>query len=483
MKRFCFVLILFFSFFSFSLDNRFLLFPKNYPKKRGDFASTFNTNDYSILNFVSQFNAVEIGGVGDITPQSTIAYLKDRGVKRVFCYDWMPAVYYYLFEENYPFVNWVYDNRYVATLNPDGPFPHTESEGYNFAREYYLDFLNEDVVNRRVDFITNIAIDNGYNGLFFDWASGVFILEPEYSTIRDYFNQKHPDYSYLESVGYFYQSLREKCNNLDIQIITNQGYRNAENVLPFTTYDMAESYIVGFDYFGKILNVEGYGNIEVPETQFFPVSEQGEEDFSDTLYYLNEIDSLIKQYAGEGFKKFIFMDYAAPEFVYNEKRGVYIPQKPKNAIFLSFATAKLINQTSFLEVPFDQHLEFSEVYFVNLGRALGENYKVNWEEKYAVRFYQNGFVFVYFGDSLENDIEIESNFLPQYGFVFDMFLERWLYINSHRISIHIKSKADPLTGKVIPVGRVFMYEDRVYTLQPEATNNEEVIDRKIDKQN
>ncbi len=481
MRRLCFALIFLFSFFSFSLDNKFLLFPKNYPKKRGDFAPTFNTNDYSILNFVSRFNAVEIGGVGDITPQRTIVYLKNKGVKRIFCYDWMPAVYYYLDGGNYPFVEWVYDNRYSATLNPDGPFPHTESEGYTFAREYYLDFLNEDVVNRKVDFITNLVIENGYNGIFFDWASGVFILEPEYSTIKSYFDEKHPHNSYLESVGYFYQALKEKCKNIDIQIITNQGYRNAENVLPYTTYDMAESYIVGYDYFGKTLNVDGYGNIEVPETQFFPVSEQGEEDFSDTLYYLNEIDSLIKQYAGEGFKKFIFMDYAAPEFVYNEKRGVYIPKKPKNAIFLSFATAKLINQTSFLEVPFDQHLEFSEIYFVNLGRALEANYEVNWEEKYAVRFYQNGFVFVYFGDSLESNIEIESNFLPGYGFVFDMFSERWLYINRHSISIHIKSKIDPLTGKVIPIGRVFMYEDRVDILQPELQNNEETSGEKINR--
>ena len=466
MKKFVFCLFVLFCFVVFAVNRRILLFPKHYPEKRGDFASTFNTNDYSILDFISRFNQVEIGGVGDIAPQTTITFLKKRGVKTIFCYDWMPAVYYYIDGDNYPFVNWVYENRYTVTLNPGGPFPHTESEGYDFAREYYVDFLNQTLIEKRLDFLEGIVSDNGYNGLFFDWGSGVFILEPEYEAIREYFLNKHPNQCYLDSVKNFYSALRERCNQLNIKIFTNQGYRNAENVLPYVNYDMAESYIVGFDYFGKRLNVEGYGIIEIPETQYFPVSEEGSESFHDTLYYLDLIDSLIKQFAGKHFKRFVCMDYAAPEFVFNEKSGSYIARKPRDAIFLSFASAKLINQTSFLEVSFDPHLEFSNVYFVNLGGALGDNYQLNQKEQYVIRFYQNGFVMVYFGDSLKKDILIHSDFLPQYGFVYDVFSDRWLYINDHKILINIKTKIDPLTGKVIPAGRVFVYEESEIASEP-----------------
>ena len=466
MNKCVLAVVFLFCFCFFANERRILFFPKHYPQKRGDFASTFNTSDYSILDFVSRFNMVEIGGVGDIAPENTIAFLRKRGVKTVFCYDWMPAVYYYPDEENYPFVNWVYENRYTVSLNPEGPFPHTESEGYDFAREYYLDFLNQTLIEKRLNFLAGIVLDNGYNGLFFDWGSGVFILEPEYEAIRRYFTQKHPDQCYLDSVKNFYSALRERCNQLSIEVFTNQGYRNAENVLPYVNYDMAESYIVGFDYYGRSLNVEGYGVVEIPETQYFPVSEEGNESFYDTLYYLDLINSLIKQFGGRYFKGFVFMDYAAPEFVFNEKRGNYIAEKPRNAIFLSFASAKLINQTSFLEVSFDPHLEFSNVYFVNLGGALGDNYQLNQQEHYAIRFYQNGFVMVYFGNSLKKDILIPSDFLPQYGFVYDVFSDRWLYINNHKVKVRIKTKIDSLTGKIIPAGRVFVYEKREIALEP-----------------
>ncbi len=442
-------------FFGFPLRLYFRL--PIYPHKRGEYTTTFNTNDASILNWASKFDIVEIGGVGDITPRKTIQFLKERNVKRIFLYDWMPAVYYYIDDFNYSFVNWIYENRYHATLNPDGPFPHTQSEGYDFARDYYLDFAYSDVVSKRVDFICDLSIMNGYNGIFYDWGPGMFIFEPEYSAIKENFNNRHPDISYLTTVGNFYRQLRHRCDEFNIQIMSNQGYRNGKNVLPYVDYDMAESYIVGFDYYGRILDVDGYGEIEVPETDFFPVSEPGNESFSDTLFYLDEIESLIKKFAGSRFKKFIFMDYAAPEFKFDSKKSKYIPFKPKDAIFLSFATAKLINQVSYLQVPFDPHLEFSNIYFVDLGKPLQNYYLKNDIEKYAIRFFQNGFTLVYYGNQLEKEILLNSNFIPDDTYYFDLYTNRWEFSSDHVIKLKIKTKVDKRTGKTIPAGRIVMY--------------------------
>ncbi len=157
---------------------------------------------------------------------------------------------------------------------------------------------------------------------------------------------------------------------MNVKVFPNQGFRNAENVLPFVNYDMAESYVVSLNYSGKSFNVEGYGIEKIPETLFFPVSQDGKEDFYDTLYYLGLVDSLIKEYGGEDFRKFVFLNYAAPDFVFNKKKEKLCRQKPCDAIFLSFATVKLIHRTSFLEVSFDPYFEFSNVYFVNLAHAL-----------------------------------------------------------------------------------------------------------------
>ena len=59
---------------------------------------------------------------------------------------------------------------------------------------------------------------------------------------------------------------------------------------------------------------------------------------------------------------------------------------------------------------------------------------------------------------MKKDILIHSDFLPKCGFVFDMFSRRWLYIHDHVLNLKIKSRVDSLTGKVIPVVRVFVYE-------------------------
>ncbi len=429
----------------------------SYPVKRGDFASSFSSPSQKMLIWLLKFDVVEMGGVGDFASIYAINFLKRCGVKEVLCYDWMPAVYYYLDGNNYEFVDWVYETRYLTTLNPEGPFPHTETEDYDFAREYYLDFGNSDVIERRVDFIENALKKYGYSGVFWDWGPGVFIDEPGYSEMKKNFQQRHPEMEYKKAVGLFYAELKKRFDEDDFVIFTNQGYRNAENVLPYVDYDMAESYVTGDFYSGKTLNVRGYGKIKVPETLYFPVSEEGEENFYDTLYHVRYVHELVSTYGGKDFKKFVFMNYAAPEFVYDEKSGEYIPEPPKKAIFLSFATAKLVNETAYLEVPFNNDFNIYNIYFVNLGQALGSDFIVNEEEQYAIRFFENGFVFVYFGNEVQKQIKVSDDFIPKGVYYYDLYNKKWQKASSHSIILNIKTDIDTVSGRTIPAGRVVLY--------------------------
>ncbi len=428
-----------------------------YPTKRGDLASSYTSPPEDILKWLARFNIVEIGGVGDSARPETISFLKENGVSEVLCYDWMPAVYYYLSGDNYQFTDWVYKNRNETTLNPDGPFPHTKSMGYDFACEYYLDLGNPSVISKRVAFTESFLKKHFYTGVFWDWAPGVFIEDPEYTQIKSNFERRHPGADYKNTVGTFYASLKKELFANGYVIFTNQGYRNAKNVLPYTNYDMAESYITGTSDATKRIETENYGTIDVPYTMYFPVSEEGKETFNDTLYYLNYVENLVKRYGSKNFKKFVFMNYAAPEFVFDRSIGKYIAQPPRKAIYLSFAAAKLVGETAYLGVPFDGRLEKDEVYFADLGKPLGKTFTKNEKEKYAARFYENGFVLVYFGKNTEQKIHLSSKFLPENKFCYDMFSGDLFKACSHHAEIVVHTEKDTYSGKTIPAGRVVMY--------------------------
>ncbi len=178
--------------------------------KRGDYCPGFITKDKKLINWFSKFDMVEMGGIDDPAGKRTIGLLKTNRVKTILAYDWMPAIYYYIDGENNPFSIYIYKNRYELTLNPYGPFPHADEMGYFFLRDYYLDLLNEEVVEKRIQFELNFLKKYGYNGLFFDWGAGVFIDNLQYKQIKENFKFKHPEKDYADSVENFYKKLKKR---------------------------------------------------------------------------------------------------------------------------------------------------------------------------------------------------------------------------------------------------------------------------------
>lgn len=77
----------------------------------------------------------------------------------------------------------------------------------------------------------------GYDGVFLDTTTAESV-HPE--ALAEY-RRRHPDRSYDEAFAAFLQTLREELRGG--VIVTNQGYRAARHVLPYTDWDVTESLI------------------------------------------------------------------------------------------------------------------------------------------------------------------------------------------------------------------------------------------------
>jgi len=422
------------------------------PIGKGDYVTgAVEQNNYD-LEWLSKFKIVHIGSIEEPLNQGAIEYLRMNGVEIILADDWLPAGYYYP-DNNTPFMEWVYENRYEVTLNPDGPFPHCWENGYDW-KEYYFDFAVESLVYKRAEYIVDGLKKCGYNGIFFDWGNGLFLREHGYESINATYYSRH-SIPYSEAAANFISRLRKMYPEIIIE--NNQGYREAEYYLPVLDYDMAESYITGCDYYGKKLYIDGYGLIEVPETVYYPVSiDEFHGNLNDTLYYVNYLCELKEKYGKEHFRKIVYMNYAAPEFIFiREEKGhrVYKPTVPRNAIYFGYAIAKLVNQISYTEVPWNHSYEKCNVYFYDIGEPIDEHYRTI--DGGYIRYFSNGFVIV--GEwQKETKIDISLPLL-QNGVIYDAFEERWIEVNNGVVTITIKPRIDNLTGKMAPSGRIFIY--------------------------
>ncbi len=418
------------------------------PTKKGDYA-TVNPGRPSLI-WAGRFSLVEGGGPGDLS-MNFVEELRSRGTEVIF-YRWFPADYHYLYGgRDDPLMKWAYENRRTATLNPEGPFPHCQESGYDWCQDFYFDLGNPSVRKKLVDYLHGLLSHGLYSGIFFDWASGVFILEEPYLPMRENFRIKHPGASYLLEVVKTYELLRKTVGKK--VIVTNQAFRNP-GILAWVDYDMTESYGTGSEYLGKVLRVEGRGVVEVPQTLYYPVSPDPlRGSLKDTLQYLDYLWKLRKK-APVSFKNFIYLNYAAPEFK-EVSPGLYRALTPRNAIFFGYCVAKLRGFISYTEVPFDRSLERTDLYFYDLGKPRGKAY-----EKIPggfVRFYTGGFVVV---GEWEEPVKIclTSPLLRENAVVYDLYENSWAgRVKDRSLCITIRPEKDPLRGEAAPSGRVFLY--------------------------
>ncbi len=425
-------------------------------KKMGDYALVSALSDQDALNWAKKFKIVEMGGVDN--PKATKDFLKKRGILNIpyhIGYDWMPAFYYYTSGNNREFVKWLYKNRFTTTLNPDGPFIHCKENGYDWCRDYFYDWGNEDLLNKRVDDLCQSMKKSGFNGLFFDWAPGIFIKSKKFKKMHETFKKRHPQKIYVKQVGKFYKKLKDK----GIFFVTNQAFRNEKYLLKYITYDMTESYITTDKKSGKKIRIEGRGWVDnFKVTNYFPIYKDST-GIKDSLHFINLLTKYKKRYKKSGFKNFIYLNYLAPEYekVY-PSFPVYRLKKPKNGIYFSYAMAKLTDNIVYAEVTFDKRLERDDIYFYDLGKVLGESYeKIGAIDGY-VRFYTKGFVLVVNPHKDRIFLTIKSKYIPKNRYIYDAYNDSWLKSgSSSSLTVKLDFQRDIFTKQPLPLGRVYLY--------------------------
>ncbi len=415
------------------------------------------------IAWMKRFRALEAGGITDPLPPDQVRAFRLAGVHTLFLYEWMPASYHYLDgEPDDPFMQWAYAHRDTATLNPHGPFPHCQENQYDWCEDYYFDLALPEVRQRRVDYLAQTVAQAGYDGIFFDWASGVYLEDPAYDPIRQTYQARHPDLPYSQAVALFYHDLKDR----GLILHTNQGFRRAAYILPLVHYDMTESYVTTDAERGHELYLQGQGRIPVPETLYYPLSDnEYQGHLEDTIDYLNYLADLRRQYAGPDFVATVYMNYAAPDFIPTGERiqgqQVYTATIPRNAIFLGYAIPKLLNQIAYTETPWDHRYERDPAapYFYDLGDPLGETYETREQDgiTYYIRFYTRGWVLAGAWPG-PTQLTLTSPYLPARGMVYDAYEGGWLSLDHHTLPLSLRPQPiSPFNSHPAPLGRVYLY--------------------------
>ncbi len=450
--------------------------PEGLFEARGDYVTGSSAPDAAELAWLARFRVVHAGGLGDPLPPETMAALRRAGVETLLAYDWLPATYHFTDgEADDPLTQWLYANREWATLNPQGPFPHCAEEGYDWCEDYYFDLGHPQVRARRVAYLRQWVSDHGYDGLFFDWGNSLFLEEEPFTAIRDTYRARHPDLPYAQAAALFLQALREA----GIVVQTNQGYRDAQDLLPQVHYDLAESYGVSDSEPVRRLCLQGEGVTEVPLTVYYPVSEDPYQGtLEDTLEVMAWVEDLQAAYAGPEYRGFVYLNYAAPRWaplpgassrwgkrivrapwsVCPDGQGPYVATRPRPAIFYAFALAKLVGQMAYTEVPWAHRLERDPVYFANLGTPVEEDYRPLPQGGY-VRYYTEGLVLVGAWQRA-TVVRLTHPSLPAGGLVYDAYRRKWLRTGNHTLRLPVIPEEDPYTGRPAPSGRVVLYPRR-----------------------
>jgi len=119
---------------------------------------------------------------------------------------------------------------------------------------------------------------------------------------------------------------------------------------------------------------------------------------------------------------------------------------------------KLTNNLVYAELPTDRKLERDNLYFYDLGKSLGKSYiKLSAIKESYVRFYQKGFVLASNANKKSLFLKLVSDFIPKNRKIYDTYNEIWLQSKNHTLVVKLDYQKDTFNGKILPLGRVFVY--------------------------
>lgn len=176
------------------------------------------------LDWYSHF---EVLVTHDPLPREQVDALR-RGGTRLVLYEWAVAYYESLKTP------WHMRVPASSLLNERPLRGHL---GAPDADAYYYDPATREHTRDRAAVLARRLRALGYDGLFLDTTTAASV-HPE--ALEEY-RRRHPALSYDEAFAVFLESLRRELRGG--LIVTNQGYRAAEHVLPYADWDVTESLI------------------------------------------------------------------------------------------------------------------------------------------------------------------------------------------------------------------------------------------------
>ena len=197
-------------------------------ERRGAFA--FHYGAPLTLSQLRWFARFELLVTHDPLPRAQVEALHARGTK-LLVYEWSVAFYGSLANE---WQRALLQRHPEALLNRAGL---RGGVGSADADAWYYDPASEEHRVQRARAIARRLDDAGYDGVFLDTTTE----ESVHPAALAEFKARHPGADYDREFARFLASLRRELNGK--LIFTNQGYRKADDYLPYADWDLTESLI------------------------------------------------------------------------------------------------------------------------------------------------------------------------------------------------------------------------------------------------
>ena len=176
------------------------------------------------------FSRFELLVTHDPLPRAQVDALHARGTK-LLVYEWAVAFYGSLASE---WQRALLQRHPEALLNRSGL---RGGVGSADADAWYYDPASEEHRVQRARAIAKRLDDAGYDGVFLDTTTA----ESVHAEALAEFKARHPSDDYDHDFARFLANLRHELNGK--LIFTNQGYRKADDYLPYADWDLTESLI------------------------------------------------------------------------------------------------------------------------------------------------------------------------------------------------------------------------------------------------
>jgi len=275
----------------------------------------------SQLEWFSRFDVLV---THDPLPAAQVAALHARGTRLVL-YEWAVAFYESRAD---PFAARLLANR-QGILNRQ---PLRGGLGSADAGAYYYDPASPIHAEERARAIARRLREVGYDGVFLDTTTAASVHPDAMAEYR----ARHPDVAYDVAFARFMKNLRRALKSG--LVITNQGYRAADDYLPYADVDVTESLITH------------------PAGGGFRMRA-----WNDPADQWNSIDYLMRNLIAPAKRR-----YPRVRFVHVN----YIDAPSDETLRTIDAIARLFGDDSFVALPAVTAIP-SDVYFVDLGRPRG----------------------------------------------------------------------------------------------------------------